>query len=146
MGKTFLSGLAVLLAASSTAPADSSGPVRKDEALKCLRRFIRAHPKVEVLEYRTLDRASATRELRGQDPDGKDEAPYGFSMRCRVDGKEVSELTRFRRELKNDPRLKALLPVVIINVDWIVSGEDRQEYTHVTLSLVVLGRRRITSP
>lgn len=49
--------------------------------------------------------------------------PYGIQMRCHVAGREVSEMTKFRNALKEDPILQQTLYFVNRDVQWSITDE-----------------------
>lgn len=84
---------------------------------------INANPKVWIDDIRVLDERTIQGELKRVDPDTKDAPGYGVTMRCHVAGHQVSDMTKFRSDLKSHPVLLEVLPVVNFNPDWKVEDE-----------------------
>ena len=128
-----------LIALASMMPLDSrgdaSGPSRQETARIALRARLRAHPKLKVMSLTELDWKQATAASRRNDPSFMGAFPYGFWLRCRVD-EGIAELTRFRRDCRQDPRMKFLLPVFeLVNDGWKVASPD-DDPPHVDLILL----------
>lgn len=84
---------------------------------------IHQNPRVWIDDLRILDSKSAPGALKGLDPDSKDAVSYGVAMRCHVAGEEVTEMTKFRKALKENLILQETLTLINFNVDWRVSDE-----------------------
>ena len=94
-------------------------------AMSALWDVINSNPKVWIDDIRILDERSVQSELKRVDPDAKmsPAPPYGVSMRCHVGGMEVTEMSRFRTELKNHVGMQELLPGLNFNLDWKLEDE-----------------------
>lgn len=90
------------------------------------------NPRVWIDDIRILDARTAPGELRRVDPDSKEAVAYGVSMRCHVAGEDVTEMTKFRKSLKEHPILQETLTLINFNVSWLVNEEKSQasEETH----------------
>src|SRR5688572_22968433 len=88
---------------------------------------IHANPRVWIDDFRILDSRAAPGDLRRVDPDAKDPVAYGVSMRCHVAGEDVTEMTKFRKALKDHPLLQEILTLINFNVYWNVSEEKSKE-------------------
>lgn len=99
-------------------------------AINALWDVIHANPKVWIDDIRTFDERSVGGEAKRINPDAKGGEPYGVSMKCHVAGDEVSEMTRFRRDLKNHPILQETLTTVNFNPDWRIEDETAFEEKH----------------
>src|SRR6185295_18656913 len=84
---------------------------------------IHANPRVWVDDFRIHDARSAPGELRRVDPESKEPVAYGVGMRCHVAGDEVTEMTKFRKALKEHPILQETLTLINFNVFWTVAEE-----------------------
>jgi hypothetical protein len=84
---------------------------------------IHNNPRVWIDDLRILDARSAPGELRRVDPDSKEPVAYGIGMRCHVAGDEVTEMTKFRKALKDHPILQETLTLINFNVQWTVNEE-----------------------
>ena len=91
---------------------------------------VHSNPRVWLDDLKILDAKSAPGELKRIDPDSKDTPPYGVSFRCHVAGEDVSEMTKFRTALKDNPTLQETLTLINFNVDWRVNEEKQFEETH----------------
>jgi hypothetical protein len=93
---------------------------------------IHNNPRVWVDDFRILDARMAPSELRRVDPESKEAVAYGVSMRCHVAGDEVTEMTKFRKSLKDHPILQETLTLINFNVFWTVNEEKAAagEETH----------------
>jgi len=87
---------------------------------------IHNNPRVWIDDIRILDARGAPGELRRVDPDSKDAVAYGVGMRCHVAGDEVTEMTKFRKALKDHPILQETLTLINFNVQWSVTEEKGQ--------------------
>lgn len=84
---------------------------------------IHQNPRVWIDDFRILDARTAPGMLKGVDPDSKDAVAYGVTMKCHVAGEEVTEMTKFRRALKENLILQETLTIINFNVDWRVQDE-----------------------
>ena len=84
---------------------------------------IHNNPRVWIDDIRVLDTRTAPGELRRVDPESKEAVAYGISMRCHVAGEEVTEMTKFRKALKENPILQETLTLINFNVSWVVAEE-----------------------
>jgi hypothetical protein len=93
---------------------------------------IHNNPRVWIDDLRILDAKAAPGDLKRVDPDNKDAVAYGIAMRCHVAGDEVTEMTKFRKALKEHPILQETLTLINFNVQWNVTDEKGQsnEETH----------------
>jgi hypothetical protein len=92
-------------------------------AVNALWDVIHDNPKVWIDDLRVLDDMSVNSEIRRIDPESKEAAPYGVSLRCHVAGHEVAEMTKFRNALKTHPVLQETLWYINFNPDWKVEEE-----------------------
>src|SRR5262245_29219774 len=88
---------------------------------------IHNNPRVWIDDIRILDSRSAPGDLRRVDPDSKEAVAYGVTMRCHVASEEVTEMTKFRKALKEHPILLETLTLINFNVTWNVSDEKGQD-------------------
>src|SRR5579883_2090061 len=88
---------------------------------------IHQNPRVWIDDLRILDARAAPGELRRSDPDTKEAVAYGVSMRCHVAGEEVSEMTKFRKALKENLTLQENLTLINFDVDWRVNDEKEKD-------------------
>jgi hypothetical protein len=84
---------------------------------------IHNNPRVWIDDIRVMDTKTAPGDLRRIDPENKEPVAYGVSMRCHVAGEEVSEMTKFRKALKENPILQETLTMINFNVAWAVVDE-----------------------
>jgi cell division protein FtsB len=95
---------------------------------------IHANPRVWIDDFRILDSRTAPGDLRRVDPETKEAVAYGVSMKCHVAGDDVTEMTKFRKALKEHPLLQEILTLINFNVMWTVM-EDKTikdvEETHI---------------
>lgn len=93
---------------------------------------IHNNPRVWIDDIRILDARSAPGDLKRVDPGSKDAVAYGVNMRCHVAGEDVTEMTKFRKSLKDHPILQETLTLINFNVTWnIVDEKDKlSEETH----------------
>ena len=84
---------------------------------------IHNNPRVWIDDIRVLDSKTAPGELRRVDPESKEAVAYGISMRCHVAGEEVTEMTKFRKALKENAILQETLTLINFNVSWVVAEE-----------------------
>jgi len=84
---------------------------------------IHNNPRVWIDDIRVLDTRTAPGDLRRVDPDSKEAVAYGITMRCHVAGEEVSEMTKFRKALKENAILQETLTLINFNVSWVVNDE-----------------------
>jgi hypothetical protein len=98
---------------------------------------IHKNPKIWIDDLRVLDEKATVTEIKRIDPDDKTQAsPYGITMKCHVAGDEVSEMTRFRNDLKSNPVLQELLTNINFNVDWKVEEEkDFEEKQSISFTI-----------
>jgi hypothetical protein len=87
---------------------------------------IHNNPRVWIDDIRILDARSAPGELKRVDPEAKDSVAYGVSMKCHVAGDEVTEMTKFRKSLKDHPILQETLTLINFNVGWHVNEEKEK--------------------
>jgi len=99
-------------------------------AVNALWDVIHENPKVWIDDLRMLDGTAISAEIKRVDPEAKDAAPYGITMRCHVAGDEVAEMTRFRDALKSNPVLQEVLWFINFNVDWKREDEKGFEEKH----------------
>jgi hypothetical protein len=92
-------------------------------AVNALWEVIHQNPRVWIDDIRILDSRAAPGELRRGDPESKEAVAYGVSMRCHVAGDEVSEMTKFRKALKENLTLQENLTLINFDVDWKVNEE-----------------------
>jgi hypothetical protein len=85
---------------------------------------IHNNPRVWIDDIRVMDSRTAPGDYRRVDPEGKEAIAYGISMRCHVAGEEVTEMTKFRKALKDNPILQESLTLINFNVAWNIS-EDK---------------------
>ncbi|HZE99449.1 MAG TPA: hypothetical protein VE981_20765 [Planctomycetota bacterium] len=88
---------------------------------------IHQNPRVWIDDFRILDARAAPGDLRRSDPETKEAVAYGVTMRCHVAGEEVTEMTKFRKALKDNPVLQENLTVINFDVDWRVTEEKDRE-------------------
>jgi hypothetical protein len=91
---------------------------------------IHSNPRVWIDDFRILDSKTAPGDLKRVDPDSKDAVAYGVSMKCHVAGEEVTEMTKFRKSLKENLILQETLTLINFNVEWRVSDEKSTEESH----------------
>jgi hypothetical protein len=93
---------------------------------------IHNNPRVWIDDIRILNTQSAPSELKRVDPDSKDVVAYGVGMRCHVAGEEITEMTKFRKALKEHTILQETLTIINFNVSWHVVDEKEKsvEETH----------------
>jgi hypothetical protein len=84
---------------------------------------IHNNPRVWIDDIRILDARGAPGDLKRVDPDSKEAVAYGVAMRCHVAGDEVTEMTKFRKALKDHPILQETLTLINFNVQWAVTEE-----------------------
>ena len=84
---------------------------------------IHNNPRVWIDDLRILDSRTAPGDLRRVDPESKEAVAYGVTMRCHVAGEEVTEMTKFRKSLKDHPILQETLTLINFNVQWNVNDE-----------------------
>ena len=84
---------------------------------------IHNNPRVWIDDIRVLDSRTAPGDLRRVEPDNKEPVAYGVSMRCHVAGEEVTEMTKFRKALKENPIPQETLTLINFNVTWTVQDE-----------------------
>jgi len=102
---------------------------------------IHENPKVWVMDFRLLEGDEAQREYRRIDPESKEGVRYGITIQGRVQGDEVSALTRFRNCLKSHPALSKKLPIVSANLDWrIVRKTDRDDEFGINFTATLFGQ------
>lgn len=90
---------------------------------------IHQNPRVWIDDLRILDSRQAPGEMRRADPENKEAVAYGVSMRCHVAGEEVTEMTKFRKALKDNPILQETLTLINFDVDWRVNDEKDKDST-----------------
>ncbi len=88
---------------------------------------IHQNPRVWIDDLRILDSRAAPGDLRRGDPESKEAVAYGVSMRCHVAGEEVTEMTKFRKALKDNPILQETLTLINFDVDWKVNEEREKD-------------------
>ena len=91
---------------------------------------IHSNPRVWIDDLRILDSKAAPGSLKGIDPESKEAVAYGINMRCHVAGEEVTEMTKFRKALKENIILQETLTLINFNVDWRVNEDKSAEETH----------------
>ena len=84
---------------------------------------IHNNPRVWIDDIRILDARAAPGDLKRVDPESKDAVAYGVGMRCHVAGEDVTEMTKFRKALKDHPILQETLTLINFNVTWNVNEE-----------------------
>src|SRR6185436_4972531 len=90
---------------------------------------IHNNPRVWIDDIRVLDTRTAPGDLRRVDPESKEAVAYGITMRCHVAGEEVTEMTKFRKALKENAILQETLTLINFNVAWVVMEEKSQDRT-----------------
>jgi hypothetical protein len=90
---------------------------------------IHQNPRVWIDDLRVLDARAAPGELRRGDPETKEAVAYGVTMRCHVAGEEVTEMTKFRKALKDNTILQENLTLINFDVDWRVTDEKEKDST-----------------
>jgi hypothetical protein len=88
---------------------------------------IHQNPRVWIDDLRILNSQAAPGELRRTDPENKEAVAYGVTMRCHVAGEEVTEMTKFRKALKDHPILQETLTLINFDVDWKVNEEKDKD-------------------
>jgi hypothetical protein len=88
---------------------------------------IHQHPRVWIDDLRILDARTAPGELRRGDPETKEAVAYGVAMHCHVAGEEVTEMTKFRKALKDNLILQETLTLINFDVDWRVNEEKEKD-------------------
>jgi len=90
---------------------------------------IHQNKRVWIDTFQILDARGAPGELRRGDPDNKEAVAYGVTMKCHVAGDEVTEMTKFRTTLKENPVLQETLTLINFDVDWRVAEEKDKDYS-----------------
>jgi hypothetical protein len=107
------------------------GLVKRDvefwRTVNALWEVIHQNQRVWIDDIRILDAKTAPGELRRSDPETKEAVAYGVTMRCHVAGEEVSEMTKFRKALKENTILQETLTLINFDVDWKVNEEKEKE-------------------
>lgn len=88
---------------------------------------IHQNPRVWIDDIRILDARAAPGELRRSDPETKEAVAYAVTMRCHVAGEEVTEMTKFRKALKENLILQETLTLINFDVDWRVVSETEKD-------------------
>jgi len=88
---------------------------------------IHQNQRVWIDDIRILDSKTAPGELRRSDPETKEAVAYGVSMRCHVAGEEVTEMTKFRKALKDNTILQETLTLINFDIDWKVNDEKEKD-------------------
>jgi hypothetical protein len=114
-----LAGLVLLFLGAGLAPLFLRPPRWHEE--RAIRQILSRHPTLRLVSLETLDAPRAAKELRLADPADRTPAPWGFLLKLSWKG-EVSELSRFRKALKNDPRLARTTATFIFNGCHNVAG------------------------
>src|SRR6185295_17862715 len=93
---------------------------------------IHSNPRVWIDDIRILDARSAPGDLRRVNSEATESVAYGVTMRCHVAGEEITEMTKFRKALKENPILQETLTLINFNVAWSVTDEPVKlsEETH----------------
>jgi len=115
---------------------------------------IHQNQRVWIDDIRILDSKTAPGELRRSDPETKEAVAYGVSMRCHVAGEEVTEMTKFRKALKDNTILQETLTLINFDVDWKVNEEkekDSAETHSIDFSISMFGlatppKRKVVTP
>jgi hypothetical protein len=103
---------------------------------------IHQHQRVWIDDIRILDSRTAPGELRRGDPETKEAVAYGVAMRCHVAGEEVTEMTKFRKALKENTILQETLTLINFDIDWRVAEEkdkDTSEIHSIDFSVSMFG-------
>jgi hypothetical protein len=109
-------------------------------AVDALWTVIHEHPKVWIDDFRVLEDRSVQGEVKRSNPDAKEAAPYGITMRCHVAGNEVSDMSAFRTALKENPILQETLWHINFNTDWKEEEEkDFKETKSLSFSISMWG-------
>jgi len=111
-------------------------------AMSALWDVIHSSPKVWIDDLKVQGEGPAGQELRRVNPESKmNPGPmYVVTLKCHVGGMEVSEMTRFRNELKNNIILQETLPTINFNVDWKVDDEKGFDEKHsISFNITLLG-------
>ncbi|HLY09556.1 MAG TPA: hypothetical protein VKW04_09660 [Planctomycetota bacterium] len=90
---------------------------------------IHQNPRVWIDDIRILDARTAPGELRRGDPETKEAVAYGVALRCHVAGEEVTEMTKFRKALKENLILEETLTLINFDIDWRVIDEKDKDST-----------------
>jgi hypothetical protein len=88
---------------------------------------IHQNKRVWIDSFQILDVRTAPGELRRSDPENKEAVAYGVTMKCHVAGDEVTEMTKFRTSLKENPTLQETLTLINFDVDWRVTEEKEKD-------------------
>src|SRR5262249_9341156 len=88
---------------------------------------IHQNPRVWIDDLRILDAKTAPGELRRGNPETKEAVAYGVTMKCHVGGEEVTEMTKFRKGLKDNLTLQENLTLINFDVDWRGSEEREKD-------------------
>ena len=96
-------------------------------AVNALWDVIHQNPRVWIDDRRILDARAAPGELRRGDPDTKEAVAYGVTMRCHVASEEVTEMTKFRKALKENLVLQENLTLINFDIDWRVNDEKDKD-------------------
>src|SRR5258708_18886817 len=115
---------------------------------------IHQNQRVWIDDIRILDSKTAPGELRRGDPETKEAVAYGVSMRCHVAGEEVTEMTKFRKALKDNTILQETLTLINFDIDWKVNDEKEKDTTEthsIDFSISMFGlatppKRRVVTP
>lgn len=126
------------------------GITRRDvewwEAINAVWDVIHQNPKVWIDDLKILDDRAAATDIKKMDGQTNLQPLYGVAMRCHVGGNEVSEMTRFRTDLKNNPVLNRLLPLLNFDVDWRVEEEkDAGEQYSLSFNVALYGFTKPTA-
>jgi hypothetical protein len=89
---------------------------------------IHQNQRVWIDDLRILDAKTAPGELRRTDPETKEAVAYGVTMHCHVAGEEVTEMTKFRKALKDNTILQETLTLINFDVDWKVTDEKDKDF------------------
>ena len=116
---------------------------------------IHQNQRVWIDDIRILDSKSAPGELRRSDSESKEVVAYGVNMRCHVAGEEVTEMTKFRKALKDNLILQETLTLINFDIDWKINDEkdkDTAETHSIDFAISMFGlatkpqRKAVTAP
>jgi len=96
--------------------------------------------KVWIDKLEAIDLRTAQSELKKVRPDTKDIAIGAVKLVCHAIGPYPNFMTKFRMDLKTDPKLSKIFNVININPDYTVEEEkDFQEGSSVSFSIILIG-------
>lgn len=94
------------------------------DALDAITEVIQQNPKIWIEKVELLDPRRIKVELRKRVPGLKGLPEFAVALSCNAAGLDAQVITRFRMDLKTDPRIKQMLPNLAHAIDYTYESDE----------------------